>query len=186
MGDKGYTEISNKFCYKFIMGEIEAAIGIEQLKKLDELVLTRQMQAKKLVDGLRHLKGLQVPILQKDNTNAFYIFPLVIDYQSLSISREHLIDALTAEGIQGLCNGYANIHQLPIFQKKIAYGSSGFPWSSSICKRNVSYDHGICPIAEELHEKSFIGFEICQLSLSDNDINNIIIAFEKVWQVIAD
>ena len=39
------------------MGEIEAAIGYEQLKKLDKIVLGRQKVAKKFTEGLGHLQG---------------------------------------------------------------------------------------------------------------------------------
>ena len=70
---------------------------------------------------------------------------------------------------------------LPIFQQKIAYGENGFPWTSDICKRNVSYDKGICPVAEELHEKSFLGYEMCLHQLSNNEVDLIIKAFNKVW-----
>ena len=176
MRQKGITNIIG---YNFRMGEIEAAIGIEQLKKLDHLVSARQSQAYKLASGLTHLKGLQGPILDSNNTNAFYIFPMVFDYKSLSVSREVIVNALTAEGVPGLCNGYANIHLLPIFQEKIAYGSKGFPWTSDICKQDVSYEKGICPIAEEFHDNSFIGFEICQFDLKPKDIQNIINALKK-------
>ena len=44
----------------------------------------------------------------------------------IGVSREKIIEALQAEGVEGLIAGYANIHLLPIFQKKIAYGSQGF------------------------------------------------------------
>lgn len=76
---------------------------------------------------------------------------------------------------------YTNIHLLPIFQEKIAYGSNGFPWTSDICERDVSYSKGICPVAEYLHDKSFIGYEMCLHDLSVEETNLIISAFNKVW-----
>ena len=68
-----------------------------------------------------------------------------------------------------------------MFQKKIAYGSKGFPWNSSFNKRNISYKKGICPNAEYLHEKSFIKFEVCMYDLTIDDVKFISSAFEKVW-----
>ena len=70
---------------------------------------------------------------------------------------------------------------LPIYQNKIAYGSKGFPWNSDICKREISYKKGICPVAEELHEKTYLGFENCDFDLSDEDIFLIGKAFRKVF-----
>jgi hypothetical protein len=42
----------------------------------------------------------------------------------------------------------------PIYQKKIAYGSRGFPWFYNGVKSKVSYKKGICPVAENLHNNS--------------------------------
>ena len=74
--------------------------------------------------------------------------------------------ALEAEGVEGLMNGYANIHMLPIFQNKIAYGKKGFPWRGSLGIREIDYSKGICPIAEELHDHFFVGFQMC-LTIND-------------------
>ena len=76
---KKEKNISNMIGYNFRMGEIEAAIGIEQLKKLDYLVKSRQEVAKKLTDGLKDLIGLRTPYIKKGNTHAFYVYPIVLD-----------------------------------------------------------------------------------------------------------
>ena len=114
-------------------------------------------------------------------THSYYIYGMILNIEVIGVSREKIIDALEAEGVEGLTGGYANIHLLPIFQKKIAYGSQGFPWTSDICKREVSYNKGICPIAEDLHETSFLGYEMCLHDLSGEDVKLIIEAFNKVW-----
>ena len=90
---------------------------------------------------------------------------------------ELVAKALKAEGVTGLTLGYANIHRLPMYQKKIAYGSHGFPWTLKETRNDISYEKGICPNAEELHDKTFIGFEVCRHQLLDSDIDLIIKAF---------
>ena len=70
---------------------------------------------------------------------------------------------------------------MPIYQNKIAYGSSGFPWSSDICRRDVSYQKGICPVAEKLHDETYLGLELCAHELLDDDVDDIVNAFLKVW-----
>ena len=73
------------------------------------------------------------------------------------------------------------MHLLPQYQQKIAYGKNGFPWNSDYCKRDISYKKGICPVAENLHDKSYLGIELCLFELLDEEIENIIKAFYKVW-----
>ena len=167
--------------YNFRLGEIESTIGIEQLKKMKSYVTKRQNIAKRLDDGLKDLIGLRTPIVKNGCTHAYYIYGMKLDLNKIGVSRSKLIQALESEGLQGLIGGYVNVHLLPMYQKKIAYGSKGFPWTSDICKRKINYNKGICPIAEELNEETFIGYQMCLHDLSFKDVDLIIEVFKKVW-----
>jgi perosamine synthetase len=178
----GISDISNMVGHNYRLGEIECAIGIEQLKKLPRLVLDRQKAAQKLIELLSGLRGLKTPTVMPDCTHSYYMFPMILDIKALGVTRSSIIKALAAEGVTGLTAGYVNVHLLPMYQKKIAYGSKGFPWSSDICRRNVSYDKGICPIAEELHSSTYMGLSACMHELNDLDVRGIANAFIKVWE----
>jgi len=182
VGDKGVTNLSNMIGHNFRLGEIECAMGIEQLKKLKTQVESRQRIAGKLDKGLAGLKGLKIPTVMPDCTHVYYVYPMSLDIAELGISRQRLHQALTAEGVPALAASYQNLHLLPMYQNKIAYGSKGFPWTSDICKRDVSYAKGICPVAENLHESSFLGFGICSHEFKDEEVDLIIAAFHKVWR----
>ena len=181
VADKGVTNLVNMVGHNFRLGEIESAIGIEQLKKLRMFVEGRQRTAARFTAGLKGLAGLRTPLIKPNCTHAYYVYPLILAIDQLGVTRERICAALEAEGVTGLATGYANVHLLPMYQKKIAYGSNGFPWSSDICKREVSYAKGICPVAEELHDKTFLGFEMCLNELEDGDVDLIVAAFRKVW-----
>jgi perosamine synthetase len=182
VGDMGITNLANMIGNNFRLGEIECAIGIEQLKKLKEKVARRQSIARMLDEGLAGLQGLRTPAVKPDCTHVYYFYSMTIDVQALGISRQRLHQALTAEGVPGLAAKYQNIHLLPMYQQKIAYGTSGFPWTSEICRREVDYSKGICPVAEELHDSTFIGFGMCARDFTDDDIRVIVEAFRKVWR----
>jgi dTDP-4-amino-4,6-dideoxygalactose transaminase len=185
IGDKGVTYLSNMIGHNFRLGEIESAIGIEQLKKLKRFVSDRQHAADRLTAGLKDLHGLRTPVIMPDCSHAYYIYPMVLDIADIGVSRDRIHAALEAEGVNGLISGYVNVHLLPIYQKKIAYGSKGFPWSSDICHREVDYSKGICPVAEKLHDESFLGIEMCLNELEDEDVDLIVQAFQKVWNNIS-
>jgi perosamine synthetase len=185
VGNKGVTDLANMLGYNFRLGEVECAIGIEQLKKLKRLVISRQSAADKLTRGLAGLAGLKTPLVRPDCTHVYYVYPMQLDIKQLGVSRARLTEALEAEGVVGLAPGYANVHLLPIYQQKIAYGSNGFPWSSNICRREVSYAKGICPVAEKLHDSTYLGFEMCIHNLSDAEVEAMVYAFRKVWMSIA-
>ena len=180
VGNKGVTDLSNMIGANFRMGEIEAAIGIEQLKKLGRLTSRIIEASDRLTNGLKDLKGLRPPIVKSDCTHVYYAYPLMLDTELLEIPRSIIHKALTAEGVP-LGQGYLNIHLLPLYQKKIAYGRNGFPWKSDIYKGNVKYEKGICPVAEDLHEKKIMTIPTCMYDWTNEDIDLIIKAFHKVW-----
>jgi perosamine synthetase len=179
---KGVADLVNMVGYNFRLGEIECAMGIEQIKKLPHLVRARQNIANRLTNGLSGLKGLRLPIVKDRCTHVYYVYPMILDLDLLKCSRENIVRALQAEGVQGLASGYQNIHLLPMYQNKIAFGSSGFPWTSEVCKRDVTYNKGICPVAEKLQDETYISFGICQYDLDDAEVDLIIKAFNKVWK----
>ena len=183
VGDKGVSDISNMVGHNFRLGEIECAIGIEQLKKLGGLVKSRQALAATLSEGLQGLRGLTTPIVKSDRTHVYYVYPMQLDVGQIGVTRDRLCDALHAEGV-AVSRRYQNIHLLPVYQRKIAFGSKGFPWTSDICRRPVSYAKGICPVAEHLNDNSYMGLGLCIYDLSFEDVQMIAQAFQKVWAQI--
>ncbi len=181
---KGVTNLSNMIGFNFRMTEIEAAIGIEQLRKLKTLVRERISAADRLTEGLQNLKGLRPPLVQKDCTHVYYVYPILVDEKQLGVSRSRIVQALQAEGVPGLAEGYTNIHLLPIYQQKIAYGNKGFPWNSECYNGQVSYDKGVCPVAEELQDFRYMGIALCLHKYTNTEVDLIIQAFCKVWENI--
>jgi dTDP-4-amino-4,6-dideoxygalactose transaminase len=180
VGGKGVTNLANMIGHNFRLGEIECAMGIEQIKKLDRFVQSRQLLADRLTEGLKGLRGLRTPVVKPGCTHVYYVYPMVLDIDELGVSRERIHAALQAEGV-AVSKHYQNIHLLPLYQRKIAYGSTGFPWTSDICRRDVDYSKGICPVAEQLNDSTYLGFGMCVYDLTENDVDLIVAAFHKVW-----
>jgi perosamine synthetase len=180
VGDKGVADLSNMIGFNFRMTEIEAAIGIEQLKKLKALTEMRIRQAARLDAGLRGLPGLRTPVVKPDCSHVYYVYPLVYDAAQTGVPRDLMVKALHAEGVP-VSSQYVNVHLLPMYQKKIAYGKSGFPWNASFYKGAVSYAKGICPVAEALNDRRYIGMSMCLYDYTEQDIALLISAFDKVW-----
>jgi perosamine synthetase len=173
--------MNNMIGFNFRLGEIEAAMGIEQLKKLDTIVLNRQRIATQLSDYLSGLPGLTLPIIRDGCSHVFYIYGMLLDTQKLGVSRDLIVSALEAEGVEGLTRGYANLHLLPMYQNKTAYGSKGFPWSAEFVDTEYDYSKGICPVAELFHDELFMGYEMCLHDQTDHDLELLAQCFEKVW-----
>ena len=175
------VELCNMLGFNFRLGEIEAAIAIEQLKKLGPNITGRQGVAKQFNEGLAGLKGLTTPRVADGCTHVYYIYGMTLDTHLLGVPREKIVAALRAEGVPGIMGGYQNVHMYPLFQKRIAYGTKGFPWTSSYASRNIEYGPGTCPVAENLHTETFLGLTLCVYEFQPPDVELILQAFRKVW-----
>ena len=174
--------LSNILGYNFRLGEIEAAIGIEQIKKLKTIISYRKNLAQKLIKGISDLKGLQIPVIKKNCSHVYYVVPFVLDLKKFKYSRKQIVNFLRKEKIIGLNSGYANLHLLPMFRNKIAYGMKGFPWS--MFNKSIKYEKGLCKNAEELHDKNFFYLAICAYDYKISDMKKYIHIFRKVWKKI--
>ena len=177
---KNKKDLQNMLGHNFRLGEIESAIGLKQIDKLNKILKKRKHIANLLTKELGLLEGIRLPIIKNKFDHVYYMYPIILDIKKIKISRKKIVQALEAEGVQGLAEGYQNIHLLPIFKYQYCQ-SKNFPWDIN---KNVKYNYkkGMCPIAEELHEKSLFNFEINMFDLKDRDVKFIAKAFKKVWK----
>jgi perosamine synthetase len=180
---KGVEKLNNMVGYNFRLGEIESASGIEQLKKLKGYTQSREKIANRLSKGLSCLDGLKTPVVKDGCSHVYYNYPMIIDVEKLGCSKFKIADALRAEGVE-VATAYQNIHLSPMYQKKIAFGNKGFPWTAEFARKNISYAKGICPVAEKLNDETYLGFGMCIYDLNDDDIDLVIKSFHKVWNNI--
>ena len=181
IADKLGKNFNHFYGFNFRMGEIEAAIGYEQLKKFPKILKNIQFKAKLLNNGLRGLKGLKVPDVYNECTHAYYNYPLVLDLKKLKTNREKVVKNLKKQGVI-LGQGYLNLHLLPFFKKKNNKGIK--KKFSDIMSKNLSdYQKGACPVAEELHAKTYFSIPICYYEYTIKDILRIIKSFKKVWKM---
>lgn len=181
VSERKLKNITNMVGFNFRLTELQAAIAREQLRKLSRLLKKKQDEAQYLISGLNGLPGLRLPVIKKDCTHAFYLFPMILGGSYVK-KREFLVKALRAEGLPFISEGYANIHLLEIFQRKIAYGSNGFPWNVYDIDHHIDYQRGTCPVAEDLHANSFFSMEHCLFDYDQRALDGIVSVFKKVWQ----
>ena len=155
---KKSKDLSNMIGFNFRMGELEAGIGNEQYKKLKKILLRREKILNLLTKKLSTFEGLKLPGISRNFGNNFYIYPIVLNDSCMKLGRKKILKTLSKNGMVGIYPGYQNIHLLKNLQKKIAFGSKGFPWS--ISKSKIKYGLGLCPIAEEMHFKNLISFTL--------------------------
>jgi dTDP-4-amino-4,6-dideoxygalactose transaminase len=177
---KGVKDLTNMVGYNYRMTEIEAAIGSEQLKKLDSLLAPRIEAAEYLSLHLSKIPGITTPAVRPDVRHGYYLYGVRYDQKKVGIPRDRFVDALNSEGIP-MIKGYTEpLYYTPLYQQRIAFGRHGFPFSYEGYKGTVSYDRGICPVAERMWEKELMVTDVCRAGVAQQDLMDVVLAFEKV------
>lgn len=176
--DLAINNITNLIGFNFRMTELNAAIGIAQMKKSKEIISERVNIAKKISDGLSNLDGIVPAKVRTGCEHVYYLLAFRYDENVVGVSREIFAKALTAEGFTN-SQGYVKpLYYLPVFRKKIAIGNMGYPFTLS----NRKYNDFLCPVAERMYEKELIEFFICSYDPDKNQVDKLIEAFNKVYK----
>ncbi len=130
---KYYNEILG---YNFRMTNIAAAIGLEQLKKLENFNEKRQKNAEYLSKGLKDIPGLIVPETASNRTHVFHQYTVRITNEA-KMSRNSFSEKLNENQI-----GNSVFYPVPLYKQSV-YKNFGFenielPVTEKICNEVIS------------------------------------------------
>ena len=156
------NDLPNIIGGNYRLTEIQAAIGIVQLNKLESIIAHRNILANYLHQEISKIHCLQTFIPNNDCDHSYYIFPIKFSEEKAKISRGLFVKAVNEEfpnasGWESvpLSEGYVEpLYLNPIYQNQIALGSKGFPFNFNT---NVKYDYskGSCPVTEKMYKGIF-------------------------------
>lgn len=189
---KGVQDISNMIGFNFRLGEIEAAMGLEQLRKGPRLIEERKENVRYLESRLGHLPGLCMPMIGSAQDHVYYVHALDYDEQITGVPRDKVVQAIKAElpetelregdgALLGM--GYARpLYMLPLFRKSEAIAGEALPIARAQAAGQVSYEKGLCPNAEKAHFSRVITHELMRPGMQRADLDDVVTAFYKVWE----
>ena len=179
-----YNNIENIVGFNYRLTEIQAAIAIEQLKKLKYFNKTRLDLVDYLNERLRGYSCFVVPEGRRDCHSVYYLYPLRYVSRARDTTRKKLVRMINAEGVR-FYQGYVKpLYLQPMYQRKVAF-RHGYPFSArenKIIKTN--YFSGACPNAEKLYFEQMMINEHVRFPHSKKDMDDIVKAVKKVLRWI--
>jgi len=171
VGSFGIKDISNTAGLNLRMTEIEAAIALEQFKKLEYLTNERTLLANRLTQNLEHIEGISAPITLPNNKHVYYMYGMQYNEEEIGISRKLFVDAMTAEGLS-VRDGYIKPTYLePMYQRQIFLGKKGFPFTHKKRNGKLNYNQGLCPIVERNQNSTMLLTAVMQPPQTLNDMD---------------
>lgn len=169
--------------YNYRMTEVQAAVGLVQLGRLDEYVRKRRENSHQLTRLLGHVPGIIPPFEPPECKHAFYKYVITLDRAFLKVTAKDFAEALVAEGIPCSRRYPTPLHQQPLFVRKNGFGRTSAPFTPPWYPGEVSYGSGL-PLAEKLPE------DLVRLpmhpGLQEEDLQDIAAAVGKVARAFLD
>ena len=119
--------------FNYRMTEIQAAVGLVQLHKLDTLNARRIAIAKKYAEGLSGIKGLDIPYVPPELKHVFHVYLLLLEPEFRLSKEDFMWDLYTQKQIKAWSH-YMPIHLTTIY-------------------RSLGHGEGECPVAEAMFER---------------------------------
>lgn len=144
--------------YNYRLTDIQSALGLSQIKKLDDFILKRREIVNKYNEAFKDLKEIVTPFENEYSKSGHHIYVLLLNLDKLKCGRKEIFEALQAENIG------VNVHYLPVYLH---------PYY-----KKLGYKKGECPVAEDIYNR-MITIPLFP-SMSDKDVKDVIKAVKKV------
>jgi UDP-4-amino-4,6-dideoxy-N-acetyl-beta-L-altrosamine transaminase len=122
--------------FNYRMTDIQAALGISQLKKIDRFCKRRREIVSLYNKAFEKTAPIiQIPVERGSVRSCFHLYVVQIDFEKIGITRDVFMKKLTEKGVG------TQVHYIPVHTQ---------PWY----RKNFGYKNGDLPIAEKYYEKA--------------------------------
>jgi dTDP-4-amino-4,6-dideoxygalactose transaminase len=136
--DEGYKHYYVVGCgYKYNMMDLQAAIGIHQLQRIEEY-WQRRREIWNCYNKVFKDLPIGLPATEEQDTrHAYHLYTIMVDEEKCGISRDEFLDAMTAHNI-GVGVHYLSIPEHPYYQETFSWKPEKYPNAMRIGRQTVS------------------------------------------------
>ena len=144
--------------YNYRITDIQCALGISQLNKLDKFIQRRKEIVQKYNNYLKDIDGVILPYQATYAKSSWHLYVIQLELEKFKVGRKIIFEALRAENIG------VNVHYIPVYYH---------PYY-----QRLGYKKGLCPKAEKFYERALT--LPLYPKMEEKDIEDVVTALEKV------
>lgn len=144
--------------YNYRITDIQCALGISQLNKIDKFLRRRREIAEKYNEYLKDIDGIVLPYQEEYIKSSWHLYVIQLELEKFKVGRREIFEALQAENIG------VNVHYIPVYYH---------PYY-----QKLGYKKGLCPNAEKLYER-IITIPLYP-KMTDKDVKDVVEALDRV------
>jgi len=146
--DDGYKHYAVVECgFKYNMTDIQAAIGIHQLQRVEKYWLRRQTVWNRYNEGLSKVPIVIPGKVESNTRHAYHLYTILIDEKMSGVSRDKFLNLMTEQNI-GVGVHYLSIPEHLYYQKSFGWKPEDYPNAMRIGRQTVSL-----PLSAKLTDK---------------------------------
>ena len=123
--------------FKYNLTDIQSALGLCQLRKLDGFLAKRQEFASLYDEAFSGVDEIRTLSVERDATHARHLYPILLNLEKLGIDRARFIEELKAENI-GTTVNFVPVHMHPYYRDTFGYKNGDFPIAEDAYLRLIS------------------------------------------------
>jgi dTDP-4-amino-4,6-dideoxygalactose transaminase len=128
--------------FNYRMGELQAAIGVEQLKRLPGFLERREANYMALAEGLRGIEEIELLETSHDGVRSSYYCLSVILKETVNKSRPDIMADLKERGIGTSIYYPRAVPLMSYYRDKYGYSEGAFPEAEKISNRSIALPVG--------------------------------------------
>jgi perosamine synthetase len=123
--------------YKYNFTDLQASLGLPQLKKVDTMWEWRKRIALKYMEGFKDLDLITLPTIKSDRESSWHLFPIRLNLEMLTKNRAQIIDELKKHNI-GVGVHFMPVHQHLYYSETFKLEDRNYPIASATFPRLMS------------------------------------------------
>ena len=133
-----HDEISDN--YRFT--NLQAAVGLAQLERLDEFVEKKREIGKFYTNALANIEGIKLPVAKTEYAdNIYWVYGIVLDKETI-LSNQDITKLLAAEGI-GTRTFFWCMHEQPVYQKQGMFDGEKYENAEYLARKGFYIPSGL-------------------------------------------
>jgi len=145
--------------YNYRITDIQCALGLSQLKKLDQFCDKRRKIVNLYNEAFKGVDGITIPLEEVHCQSNYHLYVLLIDFKKIGVSRNEFMGQLRCKGIQ------TQVHYIPVH-------------TQPYYRNNFGTNLGDCPQAEKYYEQC-LSIPL-HPQLTKEDMNNVIASIKEL------
>jgi perosamine synthetase len=135
--------------FNFRMTNLQAALGLAQLERLDHFTTIKRTMGRKYTSLLKDVKGIQLPIEKTEHAeNIYWVYPIVLE-KSIPFDAEGAMKKLAEKKI-GTRPFFWPMHEQPVFHDMGLFKNEKYPVSENIARRGFYVPSGLALKSDDI------------------------------------